>query len=36
MEKAYDMIPHSWIPECVEMFGIDKNVERFIRHSMSQ
>ena len=34
--KAYDMIPHSWITECLEMFGIAKNVERFISHSMSQ
>ena len=34
--KAYDMIPHSWITECLEMFGIAKNVGRFISHSMSQ
>ena len=34
--KAYDMIPHSWITECLEMFGIVKKSERFIRHSMSQ
>ena len=34
--KTYDMIPHSWITECLEMFGIAKNVERFISHSMSQ
>ena len=34
--KAYDMTPHSWITECLEMFGIAKNVERFISHSMSQ
>ena len=34
--KAYDMISHSWITECLEMFGNTKNVERSISHSMSQ
>ena len=33
--KAYDIIPHSWITECLEIFGIAKNMERFISHSMS-
>ena len=24
--KAYDIVPHSWILECMEMFGIAENV----------
>ena len=34
--KAYDMVPHSWIIECLEIFGIARNVERFIHRSMAQ
>ena len=25
--KAYDMIPHSWIEKCLEMFGIAENAK---------
>ena len=25
--KAYDMVPHSWIIECLEIFGVARNVE---------
>ena len=34
--KALDMVPHSWIIECLEIFGIARNVEQFIRWSMAQ
>ena len=30
------MVPHSWIIECLEIFGIARNVEQFIRRSMAQ
>ena len=33
-KKAYDMIPHSWIKKCMEMFGIADNIQRVIRKSM--
>ena len=23
--KAYDLVPHSWVNECIEMFGIAVN-----------
>ena len=26
-KKAYDMIPHSWIAECLGMFGVTENVK---------
>lgn len=32
--KAYDMVPHSWILETLEMFGIAKNVVAMLRNSM--
>ena len=28
-KKAYDMVPHNWINECLEMFGIENNVQDF-------
>ena len=33
-KKAYDMVPHSWIKECLEMFGIANNVQDFLNNSM--
>ena len=33
-KKAYDMVPHSWIRECLDMFGIAENVKQFISVSM--
>ena len=32
--KAFDTIPHSWIIECLEMFGIAENVKEFLKASM--
>ena len=34
--KAYDMVPHSWIGECLEMFGIAVNVRQFLLSSMKK
>ena len=33
-KKAYDLVPHSWINECMEMFGIAENVRNFLGRSM--
>ena len=33
-KEAYDMVPHSWISECLEMFGIANNVQDFLNNSM--
>ena len=35
-KKAYDFVPHSWINECVEMFGIAENVRNLLKMSMEQ
>ena len=32
--KAYDMVPHSWIEKCMNMFGVAVNVRSFISESM--
>ena len=33
-KKAFDMVPHSWILECLELFGIAENVRKFMWNSM--
>ena len=33
-KKYYDIVPHSWICECLEMFGIASNVQDFLNNSM--
>ena len=33
-KKAYDIVPHSWIVECLEMSGIANNVREFLKNSM--
>ena len=35
-KKAYDFVPHSWINECMEMFGIAENVRNLLKKSMEQ
>ena len=32
--KAYDMVPHSWIVECMSMFKIAANVRTLMESSM--
>lgn len=32
--KAYDMVPHSWISECLDLFGIAENVKSLLKNSM--
>ena len=33
-KKAYDMVPHSWINKCIDMFGVSDNIGNLIRNSM--
>ena len=33
--KAYDMVPHSWILEMMEVTGVAKNVGSLIRRGMN-
>ena len=32
-KQAYDLVPHSWINECMEMFGITENLRNFLGRS---
>ena len=33
-KNVYGMVPHSWISECLEMFGLENNVQDFLNNSM--
>ncbi|XP_063956544.1 uncharacterized protein LOC135154347 [Lytechinus pictus] len=35
-KKAYDMVPHSWIIESMEMLGVADNIRRFLITSMTR
>ena len=35
-KKAYDMIPHSWILECLKMVGVDEKIITMLENSMGQ
>ena len=34
--KSYDMIPHSWISECCEVFGVAENTKNLLVNSMNR
>ena len=34
--KAYDMIPHRWINECLELFGVAENTKKFLVNSITK
>ena len=33
-KKAYDMVPHSWIAECLDMAGVSEQIKHFLSESM--
>ena len=33
-KKAYDMVPHSWIIECLDLFGVAENIKSLLVNSM--
>ena len=35
-EKAYDMVPHSWIIECLDLFGVAENIKSLLVNSMEK
>ena len=32
-KKAYDMVPHSWIIECLDLFGVAENIKGLLVNS---
>ena len=35
-KKAYDMIPHLWIIECLDLFGVAENIKSLLVNSMEK
>ena len=35
-KKAYDMVPHSWIIECLDLFGVAENFKSLLVNSMEK
>ena len=35
-KKAYDMVPHSWIIECFNLFGVAENIKSLLVNSMEK
>ena len=35
-EKAYDMVPHLWIIECLDFFGVGENIKSLLVNSMAK
>ena len=35
-KKAYDMVPHSWIVECLDLFGVAENIRTLLVNSMEK
>ena len=33
-KKAYDMVPHYWIIECLDLFGVAENIKSLLLNSM--
>ena len=32
--KAFDMIPHNWILECLKIFGVNNEIHALLQESM--
>ena len=35
-KKAYDMVRHSWITECLDLFGVAENIKSLLMNSMEK
>ena len=35
-KKAYDMVPHLWIIECLDLFGVAENIKSLLVNSMDK
>ena len=35
-KKAYDMVPHLWITECLDLFGAAENIKSLLMNSMEK
>ena len=35
-KNAYDMVPHSWIIHCLDLFGVGENIKSLLLNSMEK
>ena len=35
-KKTYDMVPHSWIIECLDLFGVAENIKSLLVNNMEK
>ena len=35
-KKTYNMVPHSWIIECLDLFGGAENIKSFLMNSIEK
>ena len=35
-KKAYDMVPHLWIEECLDLFGVPENIKSLLVNNMQK
>ena len=35
-KKGYDMVPHSWIIQCLDLFGVAENIKSLLMNSMEK
>ena len=35
-KKDFDMVPHSWIIECLDLFGVAENIKSLLVNSMEK
>ena len=35
-KEAYDMVPHSWVIDCLDFFGVAENIESLLVNSMEK
>ena len=35
-KKGYDMVPRSWITECLDLFGVPENIKSLLVNSMEK
>ena len=33
-KKSFDMMPHSWLTKCLEIYGAEENPIRFLKNTM--
>ena len=35
-KEAYDMVPHSWIKGCLDLFGVAENIKTLLVNSVKK